>query len=574
MSFGGALYENSFEFTGVKFFYWPTISGHLIDLSCISTYDYSMISTSNVSLRFGGKKLFEDVNVKFTPGNCYGLIGANGAGKSTFLKILSREIEPNTGEVLIPGSLRLSVLKQDHYAYDHIPVLKTVLMGNDRLFKVMEEKDLLYAKADFSEEDGVRASELETLFAELNGWEAESEAGVMLAGLGIQEDLHGKLMSELESGDKVKVLLAQALFGQPDILLLDEPTNHLDIYAIRWLEEFLFNFTNTVIVVSHDRHFLNKVCTHIADIDFGKVTVYTGNYEFWRQATELNQRLRADQHRKNSEKAEELKSFIQRFSANASKSRQASSRQKQLEKLDLSDMPVSSRRQPFVGFAPKREAGNDLLTVENLSKTVNGEVLLKNVSFTLKKGDKVALVGKNDVAKTLLLEILAGEVEPDSGSITWGITTTRSYFPTDNSKYFDVEASSLVDWLREYSEDKDESFLRGFLGKMLFSGEDALKKPRVLSGGEKVRCMLAKMMLSGANVLLLDGPTAHLDLEGISAVNEGVQRFKGTVLFTSHDHEFVQTVANRIIEIDQTVTEDLQCSFDEYIEKQGSPGLP
>lgn len=525
-----------------------------------------MISTSNVSLRFGGKKLFDEVNVKFTPGNCYGLIGANGAGKTTFLKVLSKEIEPNTGEVIIPANLRLSVLKQDHYAYDSVPVLKTVLMGNERLFKVMQEKDELYAKADFSEADGERASHLETEFAELNGWEAESEAGVMLAGLGIADELHGKLMSELDAGDKVKVLLAQALFGQPDILLLDEPTNHLDIYAIQWLEEFLFNFQNTVIVVSHDRHFLNKVCTHMADIDFGKVTIYSGNYEFWREATELSQRLRSDQNKKNADKAEELKSFIQRFSANASKSRQASSRQKQLEKLDLSDMPVSSRRQPFVGFDPKREAGNDLLTVSGLTKSINGELILKNINFTIKKGDKVAFVGRNDLAKTVLLDIIAGEMEPDAGSYTWGVTTTRSYFPTDNSKLFNVDANSLVDWLREYSEDKDESFLRGFLGKMLFSGEDALKSPKVLSGGEKVRCMLSKMMLSGANVLLFDGPTAHLDLESISAVNEGVKRFKGTVLFTSHDHEFVQTVANRIIEIDLTVKDDVTSSYDEYLE--------
>lgn len=526
-----------------------------------------MISTSNVSLRFGGKKLFEDVNVKFTPGNCYGLIGANGAGKSTLLKVLSKEIEPNSGEVIIPPNMRLSVLKQDHYAYDEIPVLKTVMMGNARLFQIIEEKDKLYSKPDFSEEDGIRASELETEFAELNGWEAESEAGVMLAGLGIKDELHQKLMKELDSGDKVKVLLAQALFGQPDILLLDEPTNHLDIFAINWLEEFLFNFENTVIVVSHDRHFLNKVCTHIADVDYGKVTVYTGNYEFWKQSVELNQRLRADQKKKNEDKAEELKSFIQRFSANASKSRQASSRQKQLEKLDLADLPVSSRRQPFVGFDSKREAGNDILTVKDLSKSLNGEVILKNINFSLKKGDKVALVGKNDVAKTMLLDILSGEVEADSGTIAWGITTTRSYFPTDNSKYFhNNEANSLVDWLREYSEDKDESFLRGFLGKMLFSGDDAMKKPGVLSGGEKVRCMFSKMMLSGANVLLLDGPTAHLDLESISAVNDGVKRFKGTVIFTSHDHEFVQTVANRVIELDTSILEDNHCTFDEYLE--------
>lgn len=527
-----------------------------------------MISTSNVSLRFGGKKLFDEVNVKFTPGNCYGLIGANGAGKTTFLKVLAKEIEPNTGEVLIPSTLRLSVLKQDHYAYDNVTVLKTVLMGNDRLYKVMEEKDALYAKPDFSEADGVRASELETEFAELNGWEAEAEAGVMLAGLGISDELHGKEMKDLDPGDKVKVLLAQALFGQPDILLLDEPTNHLDIYAIQWLENFLLNFENTVIVVSHDRYFLNKVCTHMADIDFNKVTVFSGNYEFWRQATELSQRLRADQRKRNEEKAEDLKSFIQRFSANASKSRQASSRQKQLEKLDLGDLPVSTRRQPFVGFDPKREAGNDILTVQGLTKTINGEKLLDNVSFTLKKTDKVVLLGRNDVAKTVLLDILAGDMEPDSGTVTWGITTTRSYFPTDNSRYFESASGTLVDWLREYSEDKDESFLRGFLGKMLFSGEDALKSPKVLSGGEKVRCMFSKMMLSGANVLLLDGPTAHLDLESISAVNEGVKRFKGTVIFTSHDHEFVQTVANRIIEIDGRVVEDLNVTYDEYIESK------
>lgn len=525
-----------------------------------------MISTSNVSLQFAGKKLFDEVNVKFTPGNCYGLIGANGAGKTTFLKILSKELDPTSGQVIIPGNLRVSVLKQDHYAYDQFTVLNTVLMGNQRLFNVIKEKDALYAKPDFSEADGHRASELEGEFAELNGWEAESEASTMLAELGIAQESHTSLMSELDAGAKVKVLLAQALFGQPEILLLDEPTNHLDIYAIQWLEEFLLKFPNTVIVVSHDRHFLNKVCTHIADIDFRKITVYTGNYEFWRQATELNQRLRSDQNKKNADKAEELKSFIQRFSANASKSRQASSRQKQLEKLDLSDMPVSSRKQPFVGFTPTREAGNDLLTVSGLSKSVNGEVLLKNINFTIKKNDKVAFVGRNDVAKTLLFDILAGEVQPDSGSFNWGITTTQSYFPTDNSKYFDIPMDNLVDWLRQYSQEKDESFLRGFLGKMLFSGDDAMKKPSVLSGGEKVRCMFAKMMLSGANVLILDGPTAHLDLESISAVNEGVQRFKGTVLFTSHDHEFVQTVANRIIEIDTTVIEDMNSTYDEYLE--------
>ncbi len=525
-----------------------------------------MISTSNVSLRFGSKKLFEEVNVKFTPGNCYGLIGANGAGKTTFLKILAREIEPNTGEVQIGANLRLSVLKQDHFRFDEHSVLKTVMMGNEKLFKIIEEKDQLYAKPDFSEADGVRASDLEMQFAELNGWEAESEAGAMLAGLGIPESLHQKLVKELVAGDKVKVLLAQALFGQPDILLLDEPTNDLDIYAIQWLEKFLLNFQNTVIVISHDRHFLNKVCTHMADIDYSKVTTYTGNYDFWRQASELSQRLLSDQNKKSAAKAEELKAFIQRFSANASKSSQASSRQKQLEKLEFNDMPKSSRKQPYIGFEPKRELGNDILSVDRLTKTLNGEVILKNISFTVKKGDKIALLGKNDLAKTMLMDILAGEIEPDSGSYKWGASTLRSYFPTDNSKYFSGDEASLVDWLRQYSEDKDESFIRGFLGKMLFSGPEALKKPNVLSGGEKVRCLFAKMMLSGANVIMLDGPTSHLDLESITAVNEGIQRFKGNVIFTSHDHEFIQTVANRIIEIDGTIKYDNHITYEEYIE--------
>lgn len=525
-----------------------------------------MISTSNVSLRFGGKKLFEDVNVKFTPGNCYGLIGANGAGKTTFLKILAKEIEPNTGEVQIGSNLRISVLKQDHYAFDEHTVLKTVLMGNEKLSTIMEEKDRLYAKPDFSEADGIRASELEMVFAELNGWEAESEAATMLAGIGIPDHLHEKKMKDLVGGEKVKVLLAQALFGQPDILLLDEPTNHLDIYAIKWLEEFLLNFENTVIVISHDRYFLNKVCTHTADIDFTKVTTYSGNYDFWRQASELSQRLLSDQNKKSSDKAEELKSFIQRFSANASKSRQASSRQKQLEKLDFNEMPKSSRKQPFVGFEPKRELGNDVLTVEGLTKSIDGKIILKDITFTARRGDKIVLLGRNDLAKTLLLDILSGEVKADSGTFTWGITVIKNYFPTENQKYFSGDEESLVDWLRQYSEDKDESFIRGFLGKMLFSGNDALKKPKVLSGGEKVRCMLAKMMLSGANVLLLDGPTSHLDLESISAVNEGIKRFRGNVIFTSHDHEFIQTVANRIIEIDTKIIYDNSISYDDYIE--------
>jgi ATPase subunit of ABC transporter with duplicated ATPase domains len=506
-----------------------------------------MISTSNISLRFGGKKLFEDVNVKFTPGNCYGLIGANGAGKSTFLKILSRELEPNTGEVIIPPKARLSILKQDHFAFDEHTVMDTILMGNSRLYKIMQEKNELYNKVDFSDADGVRASELETEFAELNGWEAESDAGVLLAGL---------------------VLLAQALLGKPDILLLDEPTNHLDIYAISWLEDFLLNFENTVIVISHDRHFLNKVCTHMADIDFGKVTTYTGNYDFWRESSELKQRLLSDQNKKAADKAEDLKAFIARFSANASKSRQASSRQKQLDKLEFNDLPVSSRRIPFIGFDMKRELGNDVLTVEKLCYSLEGQSLLKNINFRINKGDKVAFVGRNDLAKTVLFDILAGERIADSGTINWGITTTQSYFPNDNSKYFQGDEDTLVNWLRQYSEDKDETFLRGYLGKMLFGGNDALKKPNVLSGGEKARCMFSKMMLSGANVLIIDGPTNHLDLESITAVNEGMERFKGTILFTSHDHQLIQTVANKIIEIDEQVIFDDKITYDEYLEKR------
>ena len=526
-----------------------------------------MISTSNISLRYGSKKLFEEVNVKFTPGNCYGLIGANGAGKSTFLKILAKDIEADTGEVQIPSDLRPSFLKQNHFEFDDCEVLKTVLMGNQKLFAIIQEKDQLYSKPDFSEKDGIRASDLETAFAELNGWEAEAEAAQMLEGLGIETVCHGKLLKELDPSEKVKVLLAQALFGRPDILLLDEPTNHLDIYAIQWLEEFLFDFPNTVIVVSHDRHFLNKVCTHVADIDYGKIKIFSGNYDFWRQSSELNQRLLGDQNRKSADKAEELKAFIRRFSANASKSRQASSRQKQLEKIELTDMPVSSRKQPYVGFEQKREAGSDILAVHKLSKTVNGEQVLKDISFTLRKGDKVILLGRSDIAKSTLLDILAGEIEPDSGTVTWGNTTVRGYFPNDNGKYFNGNhgCETLVDWLRQYSDDKDESFIRGFLGKMLFSRDEGLKKPNVLSGGEKVRCMLAKMMLSGANVLLLDGPTNHLDLESITAVNEGIVRFKGTVIFTSHDHEFIQTSANRIIEIDVGLKDDRDMPYDDYI---------
>jgi ATPase subunit of ABC transporter with duplicated ATPase domains len=523
-----------------------------------------MISTSDLSLNFGGRTLFDDVNIKFTPGNCYGLIGANGAGKSTFIKILSGDISQSSGHVNITPGERLSVLKQDHYAYDDQEVLKTVLMGNENLFKIMQEKDAIYMKEDFSDEDGIRASELEAEFAEMNGWEAESEAGILLAGLGIGAKYNEMLMKELTGAEKVKVLLAQALFGQPDILLLDEPTNHLDIKAIQWLENFLLDFKNTVIVVSHDRHFLNKVCTHIADIDFKKITAYAGNYDFWRKSSELAQQLRSNERKKAEDKAKELKDFIQRFSANASKSSQATSRQKQLEKLQLNDLPISTRKYPFVHFESKREAGKEILTVDGLSKTIDGVKLLDNITFTVNKGDKIAFLNDNDLATTTLFQILAGEMEADSGTYSWGITTTNSYFPSDNSAYFDGK-DNLVNWLRNYSDDKDESFVRGFLGKMLFSGEEALKKTDVLSGGEKVRCMLSKMMLSGANVLLLDGPTSHLDLESITSVNDGLIRFKGTVLFTSHDHEFIQTIATRIIDIDGTLKNDRTTTYDEYL---------
>lgn len=524
-----------------------------------------MISTNNVSLSFGGKKLFEDVNIKFSPGNCYGLIGANGSGKSTFLKLLANDLEAQQGSINILPTHRLSVLKQDHYAYDECSVLKTVIMGNEKLYKIMKEKDDLYMKPDFSDADGIKASELEAEFAELNGWEAESEAGQLLAGLGIDISFYDKLMKELTGAEKVKVLLAQALFGDPDILLLDEPTNHLDYKAILWLEEFLFNFKNTVIVVSHDRHFLNQVCTHISDIDFGKITTYAGNYDFWRKSSELAIKLKAAENKKAEEKANDLKAFIQRFSANASKSKQATSRQKQLEKLKIHDLPVSSRRYPHVHFESIREAGKDILRVEGLSKTIDGEKILDNVSFTIDKGDKVVFLSDSDVAKTTLFQILSGEMKPDEGEITWGVTITHSYLPSDNSEYFSDGKLNLIDWLRQYSPDDHESFVRGFLGKMLFSGDEALKKSNVLSGGEKVRCMLSKMMLSGANVLMLDGPTSHLDLESITSLNEGLVRFKGTVLFSSHDHEFIQTISNRIIVIDKSLTEDTRKTFDEYL---------
>ncbi len=524
-----------------------------------------MITCSNVSLQYGARKLFEDVDIKFTPGNCYGLIGANGAGKSTFLKILSGEISSTGGQVIVTPGQRISVLKQDHYLYEEETVLNVVIMGNTKLMEVMKEKDDIYNKPDFSDADGIRAAELESLFAEMNGWEAESEASVMLSGLGIGEELLQKKMMELNGGDKVKVLLAQALFGKPDILLLDEPTNHLDLKAIHWLQNFLFDFQNTVIVVSHDRHFLNKVCTHMADIDFGKIQLYTGNYDFWYQSSQLALTLKSNQNKKTEEKIKELKEFIARFSANASKSSQATSRQKMLDKITLEDIKPSSRKYPYIHFKPKREIGKEVLSVNKIQKTIEGKVILKNVSFTVNKGDKIVLLG-NDLAKTTLLEIIAGEMEADHGQFTWGVTTNRSYFPNDNSRYFNEGKYNLVDWLREFSEDKDESFVRGFLGRMLFSGEEALKKTNVLSGGEKVRMMLSKMMLEAPNVLLLDGPTNHLDLESITSVNEALIKYDSNVIFSCHDHEFVQTVANRIIDIkDDGTIVDVQKTFDEYL---------
>ncbi|EQB87455.1 ATPase subunit of ABC transporter with duplicated ATPase domains [Clostridium punense] len=524
-----------------------------------------MISTTGVSLRYGGRKLFEDVNIKFTEGNCYGLIGANGAGKSTFLKILSGEIEPNNGEVSITNGQRLAVLKQDHFQFDEEEVLRTVIMGHGRLIEIMDEKEALYAKEDFSDEDGIKASELEGEFAELNGWEAESEAATLLMGLGITEELHYKKMKDLNGPEKVKVLLAQALFGHPDILLLDEPTNHLDIKSITWLENFLMEFEGTVIVVSHDRHFLNKVCTHMADVDFGKIQLYVGNYDFWYESSQLAHQMAKDQNKKKEEKIKDLQAFIARFSSNASKAKQATSRKKQLDKLTLDDIKPSSRRYPFVGFKPEREAGNDLLTVENLSKTIDGVKVLDEVTFRVNKGDKIAFLGEG-VAKTTLFKILMGEMEPDNGTFKWGITTSQAYFPQDNSEFFNDCDLNLVDWLRQFSEDKAESFIRGFLGRMLFSGEEALKQASVLSGGEKVRCMLSKMMLSSANVLILDEPTNHLDLESITAVNNGLISYTGTILFTSHDHQFIQTIANRVIEITPSGIMDRAMTYDEYLE--------
>ncbi|MGG4036909.1 ABC-F family ATP-binding cassette domain-containing protein [Heyndrickxia ginsengihumi] len=528
-----------------------------------------MITVNNVSLRYGDRKLFEDIHIKFTPGNCYGLIGANGAGKSTFLKILSGEIEPQTGDIQITPGERLAVLKQNHFEYEEHEVLNVVMMGHARLYEIMQEKNAIYMKADFSDEDGIRAAELEGEFAELNGWEAESEAAILLKGLGISEDSHHKKMADLSGAEKVKVLLAQALFGKPDILLLDEPTNHLDLNAIHWLEEFLIDFENTVIVVSHDRHFLNKVCTHIADLDFHKIQLYVGNYDFWYESSQLALKMAQEQNKKKEEKMKELQNFIARFSANASKSKQATSRKKMLDKISLDEIKPSSRKYPYIQFTPDREIGNDLLFVEGLSKTIDGVKVLDQISFTMNKDDKIAIVGENELAKTTLFKILAGEMEPDSGSYRWGVTTSQSYFPKDHSTYFENGDLNLVDWLRQYSPiDQSESFLRGFLGRMLFSGEEVKKKANVLSGGEKVRCMLSKMMLSGANVLLLDEPTNHLDLESITALNNGLIRFKGSMLFASFDHQFVQTIANRIIEITLNGLIDKTMSYDEYLEQK------
>lgn len=524
-----------------------------------------MISTSGVTLQFGKRVLFKDVSIKFTPGNCYGVIGANGAGKSTFLKLLSGDIEPTKGSIDITPGERMSVLKQDHFAFDEYEVLRTVIMGNQHLVDIMDEKDAIYAKPDFSDEDGIRAGELEAEFAELNGWDAESDAAKLLNGLGIGEEYHYQKMSELDPALKVRVLLAQALFGNPDILLLDEPTNHLDLASINWLEDFLAGFENTVIVVSHDRHFLNQVCTHIADVDFGKIQLYVGNYDFWYHSSQLALQLAKDANKKKEEKIKELQTFIARFAANASKSKQATSRKKLLDKITLDDIKPSSRRYPYIAFTPDREAGDQLLLVEGISKTIDGEKVLNNVSFTVRKGDKIAFTGPNSAGKTALFQILMGEMEPDEGSFKWGVTTTQAYLPNDNTEYFEGCELSLTDWLRQYSKDPDESFVRGFLGRMLFSGEESLKQASVISGGEKVRCMLSKMMLSGANVLLMDEPTNHLDLESITALNDGLINFKGTLLFVSHDHQFVQTIADRIIELTPDGVFDKLTSYDDFL---------
>ncbi len=525
-----------------------------------------MISANNVTLRLGKKALFEDVNIKFTEGNCYGLIGANGAGKSTFLKILSKELDSTSGEIAITPGQRLSFLKQDHFQYDEYTVMDTVIMGNARLYEIMKEKDAIYAKEDFTDADGIRASELEGEFADMDGWEAESNASMLLNGLGIETDLHYSVMKDLTGAQKVKILLAQALFGNPDILLLDEPTNHLDLDAIAWLEEFLINFENTVIVVSHDRYFLNKVCTHIADIDYGKIQLYAGNYDFWYESSQLMIRQMKEANKKKEEKIKELQEFISRFSANASKSKQATSRKKALEKIQLDEIRPSSRKYPYIDFRPNREIGNEVLTVEGISKTIDGVKVLDNLSFILGHDDKVAFVGSNEFAKTTLFKILSGEMEPDEGTYKWGVTTSQSYFPKDNSREFDND-DIIVDWLTQYSEIKDVTYVRGFLGRMLFAGEDGVKKVRVLSGGEKVRCMLSKLMISGANVLILDEPTDHLDMESITALNNGMIKFPGVLLFSSRDHQIVQTTANRIIEIlpNGSIIDKIT-TYDEYLE--------
>ena len=523
-----------------------------------------MLVSTGVTIRFGKRVLFEEVNIRFGKGNCYGIIGANGAGKSTFLKVLSGEIEPSKGEVTHDKTERVSVLKQDHFAFEEYKVLDTVIMGNEELYKIMKEKEEIYAKPDFSEEDGMRAAKLEERFAELDGWNAEADAATLLNDLGILSALHDKYMKEIEAKDKVKVLLAQALFGNPDILLLDEPTNDLDLKTINWLQEFLINFENTVIVVSHDRYFLNKVCTHIADVDFGKITVYPGNYDFWYESSQLALRQAKDANKKKEEKIKELQEFIARFSANASKSKQATSRKKSLEKIELEEIKPSNRKYPYVDFKPDREPGKEILRVENISKTVNGEKILDNVSFTVKSDDKIAFLADNELAKTVLFQIIAGEIEPDSGKVTWGTTISNAYFPKDNNYLFTQDVS-ITDWLRQYSKDPDETYVRGFLGRMLFSGEEALKKVKVLSGGEKVRCVLSKLMLSGANFLIFDEPTNHLDMESITSVNEAMIKFKGNLLFTSHDHQLTQTVANRIIDIKKDKVIDKECTYNEYL---------
>ncbi len=526
-----------------------------------------MISVNDLSIRFGSQKLFEDVNLMFTPGNCYGVIGANGAGKSTFLRALSGELEPTTGNISIDKEARMSVLQQDHFKYDEFKVIDTVIMGNQRLYDIMVEKDAIYMKEDFSDADGIKAAELEGEFAEMDGWSAESDASSLLQGLGIATDLHERKMSELTGVEKVKVLLAQALFGNPDILILDEPTNHLDIRTIHWLQEFLINFDGTLIIVSHDRFFLNEVCTHMVDIDFGKITMFTGNYDFWYESSQLALQMMKDQNKKKEEKIKELEKFIARFSANASKSKQATSRKKLLDKITLDDIKPSTRKYPFIGFTMDREVGNEILTVENLSKTIDGVKVLDNISFRVNKGDKIAFIGDNEIAITALFKILMGEMEADSGDFKWGVTISTSYFPKDNSEFFDDVDLSLVDWLRQFSEEQSEIYIRGFLGRMLFSGDEALKSAKVLSGGEKVRCMLSRMMLKNANVLILDQPTNHLDLESITALNNGLKDYKSNILFTTKDNEMIQTLANRIIEIRKDGFIDRSMSYEEYIEK-------